>query len=269
MSEARDEIRETLRAAAAGGQGPHPEPEELAAYHAGELAGEAERRLQDHLVACRECAALLLDLEGLADPGFGAGRPGAAAERDAAWESFRREIVAAPQPASPVAPVVHGRFDAPSRSSRPIPPRWLYALAATLLLAVGGLSFQVVSLSRQVAELSRPELNSQFLDLGEGTARGAAPSVPAPVARASGRFLNLVLHTPPFPAYGEYRVEIGEAHRERPVWSGTGRPPSSLLPLTVTVPREALGAGDYQIRVFGIDGSRRVKIGDYALQVLP
>src|SRR5947209_7004686 len=153
MSEARDEIRQNLRAAAtaAAGQGPHPEPGELTAYHAGELSLEAERRLQDHLVACRECAALLLDLDRLADPGFGAAAEReAAAERDAAWESFRREIAAIPEPARP---------------SRPIPPRWLYALAAALLLAVGALSFQVASLThreaalaRQVAALSRPEL---------------------------------------------------------------------------------------------------------------
>ncbi|HEX9735481.1 MAG TPA: hypothetical protein VGG06_26230 [Thermoanaerobaculia bacterium] len=43
----------------------HPAVEELVAYHRDELAGEARERLQDHLVLCKECARLLLDLENL------------------------------------------------------------------------------------------------------------------------------------------------------------------------------------------------------------
>lgn len=42
--------------------GPHPGPDELVAYHAGELGERHAARLQDHLVLCPECAQLLLDL---------------------------------------------------------------------------------------------------------------------------------------------------------------------------------------------------------------
>jgi hypothetical protein len=48
------------------GQG-HPAVEELVAYHQDELAGEARELLQDHLALCKDCARLLLDLEGFAD----------------------------------------------------------------------------------------------------------------------------------------------------------------------------------------------------------
>ena len=70
---------------------PHPEPETLAAYHAGELTEPEERRLQDHLVSCPECAALLLDLDGLSDPGFGAGAL-SPADQEALWRSLQAEI---------------------------------------------------------------------------------------------------------------------------------------------------------------------------------
>jgi hypothetical protein len=263
MSEAKDELRRTLREAAAAGQGTHPEPDELAAYQAGELAGEAKRRLEDHLVACPACAALLLDLDGLADPGFGAGRPGAAAERDAAWESFRAQI-------ANTAPEVRGRFAPPPA------PRWLYALAATLLLAVGALSFEMVSLSQhnadlaqKVAALSRPEGNTPVVDLFQGIARGAQPSTPAPIAPSGARSFTLVLHADPLPSYREYGVEILDAtgrllSRERGL-----QPQMPYRLLTLGVPRETLGAGSYQVRLFGIDGSSTVTIGRYALPVLP
>jgi len=41
---------------------PHPAGELLVAYHQGELSGSAGERVQDHLAACRECTAILLDL---------------------------------------------------------------------------------------------------------------------------------------------------------------------------------------------------------------
>jgi hypothetical protein len=278
MSEARDELRRTLRETAAAGRGAHPEPDELAAYHGGFLPPEAERRLRDHLVACGECAALLLDLEGLADPGFGAGRPGAAAERDAAWESFRAQIAAAapvpPPVTAPVsepapAPVLRGTFR-PERN-----PRWLYALAATLLLAVGVLSYQVVSLShrgaelsRRIAEISRPEVNAPVVDLFPGSSRGDSPSTP-PVVRQGSRFFILVPHAVPLPSYREYGMENVDAHTGRLVVAERGRPPHRDLPWSLHLSRETLGAGDYRVRLFGIDGSRKVPIEEYALRVLP
>ena len=72
MDKRRGEIDAAVRAYAAGQrrsrQG-HPPVEELAAYHRGELAGEARELLRDHLALCAECARLLLDLENFADLG--------------------------------------------------------------------------------------------------------------------------------------------------------------------------------------------------------
>src|SRR5947208_7978389 len=115
---------------------PHPEPELLAAYHAGELTEPEERRLQDHLVGCPECAALLLDLDGLSDPAFGAGSL-APADQEALWRSLQAEI--RKEEPAPLAPVVPLR-------RRTLSPTWLPALAAALLVATTGLSAWVVSL---------------------------------------------------------------------------------------------------------------------------
>src|SRR5215475_3253408 len=104
--------------------GPHPDPDELAAYHDGELSAERERRVQDHLVACHECARLLLDLNGLADPDFGAGT--GVDDKEAVWQRLREKT----QAGTSVVP-----FRRPTLSSS----RWLQALAASLLVATIGL----------------------------------------------------------------------------------------------------------------------------------
>ena len=152
---------------------PHPKPEMLAAYHAGELTEPEERRLQDHLVGCPECAALLLDLDGLADPGFGAGSL-APADQEALWKSLQAEIGKEEPvvPASLTAPVVPLR-------RRSTSPRWLPALAAALLAATIGLSVWVASLRRTVAELSLPQANAPVLDLDADAARGEGGRTPS------------------------------------------------------------------------------------------
>ncbi len=90
--------------------GPHPELDEMVAYHAGDLPQSQVPRLQNHLVLCPECSRLLLELDRFAvDAGGGAARPTNAA----------------------IFPI--------SASRRPRWRRWtvaLAAVAATLLLVV-------------------------------------------------------------------------------------------------------------------------------------
>src|SRR4051794_9818086 len=116
---------------------PHPEPELLAAYHAGELTEPEERRLPGPLLGCPQGAALLLALDGLSDPGFGAGSL-AAADQEALWQGLQTEIRKEEAP-GPLAPVVPLR-------RRALSPSWLPALAAALLAVTIGLSAWVVSL---------------------------------------------------------------------------------------------------------------------------
>ncbi len=68
MPENKPDLRTALQTIADRRQdsGPHPDLEDLVAYHAGELAAVEEKRLQDHLVWCPECARLVLDLDTFA-----------------------------------------------------------------------------------------------------------------------------------------------------------------------------------------------------------
>jgi hypothetical protein len=67
MDKRRGRIDPSERAEGVGERRGHPAVEELVAYHQDGLAEEARERLQDHLALCKECARLLLDLEGFAD----------------------------------------------------------------------------------------------------------------------------------------------------------------------------------------------------------
>jgi putative zinc finger protein len=234
---------------------PHPKPETLAAYHAGELTEPEERRLQDHLVGCPECAALLLDLDGLADPGFGAGSL-APADQEALWKSLQAEIGREePRPAPAVPP------------RRRTSPRWLSALAAALLAATIGLSVWVASLRRTVAELSLPQANAPVLDLDADAARGEGGEG-AVVVSPENHFLTLILTPAGERRYERYRVEIARTGGKA-AWGHDGALNSSGS-LSVTVPLPALGSGRFQVRLFGLDpGSAGGKelIEEHALRI--
>jgi hypothetical protein len=246
-------MSEELRNALSEGALPdaHPDPERLAAYHAGELSPEEEGRIQDHLALCRECAALLLDLDGLADPGFGAGADLTA--KGAVWQSLREEI-------APQARVV------PLRRPAPSPPRWLQALAASLLIATLGLSLWVASLRRTVAELSSPEPNAPVLDLYSSGTRGEGSPAPVLTVPAGARLFTLLLNSAGQRRYEGYRVEIQRAGGGK-VWENREIEPFSFGSFSLTIPRRALGPGDYRVRLFGRSGETEEPIDDYAFRV--
>lgn len=263
MSDHESEIRQAVEewmAVAGGEAGEHPDAEVLAAYHARQLPPAAERRVQDHLLLCRECAGLLLDLEKLGDPDFGREIEIPAGTEEALWAGLRREIRQEPAPAAAVVPFPRRRIP---------PPPWISALAAALLVAVIGLSAWVASLRRTVGELSRPEVNATVLDLiprGIGQREGGEAS--AAVVPSGARMFTLILSPARRGDFQDYAAEIA-----RPgggvVWREGGLRPNVYGSFSLTLPRRALEAGEHRLRLFGIRGGGREVLGEYALQIAP
>lgn len=248
MSE-RDELKEAL-AEMLPPAGSHPGAEELVAYHEGRLSPADETRVQDHLLACRECAELLADLEGLGDPDFGAGE----ALRDDAgqivWEGVRKEIA----PASKVVPF------------RPRAPRWLQALAAVLLLSTLGLGAWVSVLVDRVQELSSPQLNAPVLDLYPSSTRGET-SLSARAVPPDARLFTVILNPAGRPAHPGYGVEIADSGGTV-VWQEEGLKPNPYGSFSLTLPRSTLGDGEFRVRLLGIAaGGERETVGEYVLRI--
>jgi hypothetical protein len=258
---------------------PHPEPDVLAAYHAGELTEPEERRLQDHLVGCPECAALLLDLDGLADPGFGAGSL-APADQEALWRSLQAEIrkEEAPVPLAPVVPL----------RRRTLSPPWLPALAAALLAVTIGLSAWVVSLQRKVGslhhtvqELSQAQPNPAVIQLFPITVRGKLGSQGMVVPADAPRRLTLLLYVPEPPrGVTRYRATPYRATRYRAEVVRGGKVLKEVSGLvfqkdldgvTLEWLRDELGPGDYRLRLFGGAGKGATEepVAEYPLHVEP
>jgi putative zinc finger protein len=232
----------------------HPTPEQLTAYHAGELPAADEETLREHLALCRDCAELLLDLEDFPrlEPAAGV-RPLTSEEVGEAWRQLRERLgPEAGGGSGEVAPVVPLRPRVPGTA----PLRFAYALAAVFFLATVGLSVWVAQLRHGL----QPEGNVAFGDLrpeGEGT-RGSEPEEHYP---ADSR-LDLLLHPLDPGNHVEFEVEIRSRESGAVLWRI-----AHLQTLSLSIPGGCLAPGSYRIRLLGVDGGRRVKVDDFPLRI--
>lgn len=259
MDRLEGELKEVLsaRTAETSARGGHPTPELLAAYHAGEVPEDQRRRLEEHLVWCRECTALLLGLEGLLE--LDGELPADDPQIDQAWRSLRESL----QPAPP--PQLEAPRPFPAR--RWISPRLLSAIAASLLVGVLGLSAWVVHLNRTVAALSEPQVNAVVLDLyGADTQRDSEPEPFGRIPAGSGT-VTLILNSVQTGEHLEYSLLI-ETLDGTEVWRRAGLRRSRWNTFTVTLPGGFLPPGRYRLRLSGVEKDGREVVEEFPLEIL-
>ena len=226
--------------------GDHPAIDTLVDYLTDVLEPEADEKVLDHLAACRECVTVVLDLEPLVTPD--AAPEGVAdLELEAAWRDLQARIKAP------------NRLEDSGPGSRPLrAPRWTAALAASLLLAVVGLSSWVyllqrssVGLRHQVARLSRPQVNPPIVYLDEITRSEPAGAV---AELASDQPFVLLIVIPGTPeVFSSYEALLTD-DQGGIVWRGAGLELSEEGTLRMRLPRELLPAGDYRVQIQGVGG---------------
>jgi hypothetical protein len=235
----------------------HPDPDELAAYHAGALPPAEEERVQDHLVLCRDCSEALLDLARLAEPESDDGEGLPAGLGDAVWQGI------APQLEKPK--VVPFPARAPGDPGRRL--QLFQALAAALFLTVLGLSLWNASLHRTVDALSRPQPDAPVIDLFSGTVRGdGSPRPVVTVAPDVPRF-TVILNPMGQRSAAAYRAEVSRA-RDGAVVASAELRLNAYGSLSLGLARRSLGPGDFKIRLFARTAAGKETLAaEYALRV--
>ena len=154
------------------------------------------------------------------------------------------------------------------RQAPPGRPAWApWALAASLLLAVLGLTVELTSLRRQVEDLSRPRAGIEIVTLfprGEAVERSSRPEAVAPPSWADR--LVLVLDAPAVRPFATYEAAI-QAENGAHVWRGGGLSRSPEGTLALEVPRRLLPAGAYCIHLSGIEPTGPVLVADFDLRL--
>lgn len=153
MDEPRHNLQETLRSTLADSpaSAEHPTPDELMNYHSKALASADASRIEEHLLGCRECSELLLDLVRFPELDANNSHTISNSELNTAWEKTRGKLGFTADQARPnnVIDFTQHRRTASSKRA------WLfYAAAAVLLLALLPPGVWIVELRRENRELA-------------------------------------------------------------------------------------------------------------------
>ncbi len=224
----------------------HPTPQELAAYHAGELPPEAEVKILDHLAICRECSDLLLDLSGFADLKPPEGVPeltDAQVEED--WQALRARMSAPERKPAEVVPFPPTGMPRQERRYSQLLP-----IAASLLATV--LAF-LLGFYMGAPRLQPSVPQEIYLETTRGEEGGVAQSISH--QRDAVVFVRTLGDLP------SYRLEIRLG--DNVLWSGTAKGPATSVP--IDIPGHSLEPGSYKIRLYGSEDSQDAI--DYDLEV--
>lgn len=246
-SDFRDSLRELVDATRPE-PADHPSPEHWIAYHRGELAPDEEARLQEHLVRCRDCFDLAQAADAFAGPEE---EPGAGEELAVAalWRELRPQLRPPdPQPADARGGRVQAISDRrPARSGRWLQPS--YALAASLLVALVGMTAWNLQLQGRVAALRAPQSDVRIVEFAGGERLPGAAAVT--LAAGSGPWLLMFHPTDELPLY---RLTVRDAATGREV-RAKELPPDDDFALSLYLP-EGLPAGRYRLEL--ADGAGNV-----------
>lgn len=236
----------------------HPTPQELAAYHAGELPPEAEARMLDHLAICRDCSDLLLDLAGFADLKPPEGVPELTDEQvEQDWQALRSRMRAGEGKKERTAEVVPIRPAGPVLRPERTYPVWLPVAAS--LLAVIGLSFGLYQTAK-VGRYSEPQL-MRGVDSGSvvrGDESGQSISTEEPgMIRLTPNDLKEI-----YPSYEAeiVREEQGEVVKRFPIKTIEEDP-------LLLIPAGSLASGRYHAYLYGIGEGRKDELSGVAFNV--
>ncbi len=236
----------------------HPTPQELAAYHGGELPPEAESRMLDHLAICRECSDLLLDLAGFADLKPPQGVPELTDEQvEQDWQALRSRMRAGEGRKERTAEVVPIR--PAGRLPRPEQSHWLPIAAS--LLAVIGLSFglyQTVKVGPNSELQSVREVDSGSAVRGDDEP-GQSISSRAPGLIRLRPYPNAVASYPPYEAEIVYE-EQGDVVKRVPVTTIDTDP-------LLLIPAGSLARGRYHAYLYGIREGKKVVLSEVEFDV--
>lgn len=278
MAKSRETIDASVRAYAAEKRqslDAHPEADELAAYHRGGLDEGRRESIRDHLALCGDCTRLVLDLASFSEL-----EPPSEEYRltDDDVADLRAKVGARLDDGEPRAP---GKLlDFTPRTAPPEPeeaprqvraiPWWYHTVAAALLVAVVGLSLQVMELRRSVGGVPAGNLPSRdnyrpiSLVPSDEDLRGGVQGQSACAASGGGLFVILTYLEKT--TYSTYRVDISDDQGQLLSTIEDRRLLDDLV--TLIFPAEHQKPGEYRLKLYGSSGGEFEPLADYDLTLL-
>lgn len=250
----RDSVRETY-----GEPASHPGDESWIRYCEGELEPHEVESLQDHLVTCRRCAALVQSVESFVADSSASGEAPRSAESAVVWDSLRTKL-------GPPAPPLEGHPSAWQRTWHKAPSVYAVALAASLLFVAGVSTWGVLE-HRRYARLIRPQPNPPTPALYAESERGSSPVLVFEPGTPS-MVVRLTIPGGVVPPYPSYRMALVSS-TGRTVFAGAIDPEDgahTTFPFVLW--RDFLDEANYTIRLVGLGEDGEELLEEFPIAVV-
>ncbi len=140
-------------------------------------------------------------------------------------------------------------------------------MAAALVLAFGGLLWQMRSTSRLAKELGEPRVASEEQLLLPDGRRGSGDGMATLSAEGDSYLLVIPLIGGAQFAHDRLQIVDLDTNPQRTLWSSPPLQPRANDTFAILVPRAFLRPGRYQVVLFGVDGAREERLAGYSLRV--
>ncbi len=265
-------LRASLKVISEAGRGPHSDPEQLLAYHLGELDAATAEAVEQHLGMCSECSRHVLDMAR-----FLAGDTAANAERtdELNVERLMRSVTEA---------LAAEQADmAAMNETEPPPSPWLkgrgapgvhlfttlgFARAAAVIFAAATAAlagYLVSSREHSTAGVGLTMANVPVFELTTSETRGPGErdTIQLP-SDAPGALLVFPLATNQ--AFARFELTVVEMPSGNVAFRRSDMRRTAGGLLTLVVPRDFLPAGDYRVTIYGLDdGATLRSLTDFEL----
>ena len=234
------------------GLGDHPSAQTLVDLHLGVLPPEEVDAIQEHLIYCRECAQIVLDLVAFSrPPDSGPAQP--AADLDHEWDRLQTRLQ---------------REERRTDTRPPSRQRFSWPMAASLLVMLGLLGWNL-RLREHIEEGRQPRADIAMADLAPDE-RDTERSTEGPDqvrVRPDQKWLLLLLNLGELREFPDYRLELAEPGG-RALWAESGVPRQDDGAFLLEIPARMLEAKSYEVRLYGLRGGESVSLARYSFEVV-
>lgn len=156
------------------------------------------------------------------------------------------------------------RFVVPMRLAASI----LLVVSAALAAALVWQRSRIGGLEERLAAAGHSEtlLNVPFALLRPRAARGEATLLEVP---PEADLVHLILAVEDPEAYSEYSLDVARSGSGTPIRTYGGLETTGVAEISLALPATLLGAGEYELRLFGRRAAGAVLLGEYELEVVP
>ena len=133
------------------------------------------------------------------------------------------------------------------------------------------LGIQNNTLQKEMDEIAKPQLDAPIVEMD--ASKLTPPADPTKEAFTTieipptAAMFTVILHKPADKAYPNYLIELFDAKKTKPLWSGVKKPSPEPMKIALTLVRRNYPSGKYRLRLNGLDGKKKDLLEAFNLEV--